>query len=88
MARRIYVFKIFVNTTGNVTNLALHESKLIVGHALHEISIVRNHQKRSRPAVKQIFKNGQHIGVQIIARLIKYQDVWLFEKRQTSPLSA
>ena len=72
--------KILSYATRYMAYVSINEGKLIICYTLHQIAIMGNHQHRPGPAVEKILKNGQHIGVQVIARLIQYQYVGLFQQ--------
>jgi len=39
---------------------------LLIGHTLHEVTVVRNHQQGAGPGIEQILHCRQHIGIQVI----------------------
>ena len=63
-----------------MAHLAIDEGELMVGHALHEVAVVGDEQKRARPAVEQALHGGQHVGVQIVAGLVQDEHVGLVEQ--------
>ena len=71
--------------------MAVDEGILVVGDTLNQEAIMADNQKCSRPRIQKVFQDGQHIRVQIVAWLVQYQHVWLFQKnaqeRQASTLA-
>ena len=53
---------------------------MVVGHALHQIAIVRHHHERARPRVQQVLQNGEHVGVQVIAGLVEDEHVGFLQQ--------
>src|ERR1022692_4871623 len=64
----------------------------VVANSLDEVAVVAHHNKRARPAVKQILKRRQRVDVQVVGGLVQQQDVRTAHQqahqRKTSPLSA
>ena len=75
-----------------MAQLAVDKGELVVGDALHEVAVVRDQKQRAGPAVQQILHHGQHIGVQIVSRLVEDEHVRLVQQdeheRQPPPLPA
>ena len=65
-----------------MANLAANQRELLVGHALQQVAVVADHNQRARPGIEQILHHGQHIGIQIVARLVHDQHIRLIEQDQ------
>ena len=63
-----------------MANLAVDQRILVVGHALHEIAVVRDQKQRAGPSVEQVFHLREHVGVQIVARLVQDEHIRLVEQ--------
>ena len=72
--------------------MAFYEGILVVSYALNQEAIVTNNQKGSRPRVQKVFQDSKHVRIQVVAWLVQYQHVWLFQKNaqkcQTPTLSS
>ena len=75
-----------------MANLAVDQRILVVSHALHEIAVVRDQKQRAGPSVEQVFHLREHVGVQIVARLVQDEHVRLVKQdehqRKTTLLPA
>ncbi len=58
-----------------MADLAADESELVVGDALHQVAVVCDEQQGARPRVEQAFHQREHVGVQIVVRLVEDEDV-------------
>ena len=65
-----------------MAQVAVDQRELVVGHAFHQIAIVRHHDKRARPRIEQIFQHGEHIGVEVVARLVENEHIGFFQKNE------
>ena len=63
-----------------MANLAVDQRILVVGHALHEIAVVRDQKQRTGPSVEQVFHLREHVGVQIVTRLVQDEHVRLVKQ--------
>ena len=63
-----------------MAQLAVDQGELVVGDALHQVAVVRDQKQRARPAVEQSLDRRQHVGVQIVARLVEDEHVGLVEQ--------
>ena len=84
--------QILVHASRQVAHLPVQDGELVVGHALHEVAVVRDQKQRARPAVQQVLHRGQHVGVQVVARLVEDEHVRLVQQdeheRQPALLTA
>ena len=71
--------QVFVDAARYVAQVPVDDGKLLIGHALHEIAVVRDEDERTRPAVEQVLDDGEHIGIEVVARLVQNEDVGLLE---------
>ena len=62
--------------------MTVKQCPLLVGHALHKETVVRHQDQRARPAVEQVLDNRQHVGIQVVARLVQNKHVRLVQDRQ------
>ena len=62
--------------------LTIHQGELVVGHALHEVAVVRDQKQRAGPAIQQVLHHSQHVGVQVVARLVEDEHVGLVQQNQ------
>ena len=81
-------FQVFVYATGEVADLAVDESELVIGYALHEIAVVGDQKQRARPAIQQAFHSGQHVSVQVVAGLVQDEHVGLVQQNEHESQSA
>ena len=65
-----------------MAQVAVDQRELVVGHALHQIAIVRYHNERARPCIEQILQYGKHIGVKVVARLVENEHIRFFQKNE------
>ena len=68
---KAYAGTISVDAAGKMPHVAVDQGELIVGDALHQIAVVRDEQQCTWPAVEQVLYRGQHVDVQIVARLVQ-----------------
>ena len=62
--------------------MAIEQCPLLVGHALHQKAIVCHQDQRAGPAVQQVLDNREHVGIQVVARLVQDEHVGLVQNRQ------
>ena len=62
--------------------VAVEQRPLLVGHALHQKAVVRHQDQRAGPAVEQVLDNREHVGIQVVARLVQDEHVGLVQNRQ------
>ena len=62
--------------------VTIEQRPLLVGHALHEETVVRHQGQRARPAVEQVLDNRQHVGIEVVAWLVQDEHVGLVQNRQ------
>ena len=62
--------------------MTVKQRPLLVGYALHQKAVVRHQDQRARPAVEQVLDNRQHVGIQVVARLVQDKHVRLVQDRQ------
>ena len=62
--------------------VAVKQRPLLVGHALHQKAVVRHQNQRAGPAVEQVLDNREHVGIQVVARLVQDEHVGLVQNRQ------
>ena len=62
--------------------VAVEQRPLLVGHALHQKAVVRHQDQRAGPAVQQVLDNREHVGIQVVARLVQDEHVGLVQNRQ------
>lgn len=55
---------------------------LLVGDPLQEIPVVAHHDQRAGPRIEQILHGGEHVGVQVVGRLVEDQHVGLCQQDQ------
>ena len=48
---------------------------LHVGDALEQVSVVGDYDERAGPRVEQIFHGREHVGVEVVGRLIQDENV-------------
>ena len=65
-----------------MAQVAVDQCKLVVGHAFHQIAIVRHHNERARPRIEQIFQHGEHVSIEVVARLVENEHVGLFQQNE------
>ena len=84
--------EILVDASRHMANLAVYERELVVADAVHEVAVVRDEQDRPRPGVEQVLEQHEHVGVEVVARLVEQQHVGLVEQDehelQPAPLAA
>ena len=65
-----------------MAQVAVDQRELVVGHALHQIAIVRHHNERARPCIEQILQYGKHVSVEVVARLVENEHIRFFQKNE------
>ena len=65
-----------------MTERTVNHGVLLIGHAFHEVTVVADHQQGARPGVQQIFHRGEHIGIQVVGRLVENQHVRFIQQNQ------
>ena len=84
--------QILVDAAGQVTDLAADQRELVVGDAFHQVPIVRDEQQGARPRIEQALHQREHVGVQVVVRLVEDQHVRPVEQDehqlQPAPLSS
>ncbi len=68
--------------------MSVEDRVLLVGHALDEVPVVRDDDERARPRVEQVFERGEHVGVEVVRRLVEDQHVRLLEEDEQQLQSA
>ena len=58
----------------------MEDRVLLVGDALDEVPVVRDHQQGSRPGIEEVFHRREHVGVEVVGRLVENQHVRLLEQ--------
>ena len=74
--------QVLVHATGHMRQVAVEQRPLLVGHALHQKAVVRHQDQRAGPAVQQVLDNREHVGIQVVARLVQDEHVGLVQNRQ------
>ena len=62
--------------------------KLLVGDPLQEVAVVRDDDQRAGPRVEQVFDRREHVGVEVVGRLVENQHVRLIEQNEQQLQSA
>ena len=63
-----------------MAHFAADQRELLVGDTFEQVPIVRNDDQSSRPSVEQILHHGEHVGVEVVARLVHDEHVRLVEQ--------
>ena len=83
--------QVLVHATRYVAKRASYEGPLLVSHTFHEETVVRHEDERARPAVEQVLHESEHVGIEVVARLVQNQDIWFLQngqqQRQTALLT-
>ena len=45
-----------------------------------QVAVVRDDEQRARPRVEQVLQRGEHVGVEVVGRLVEDQHVGLVEQ--------
>ena len=61
---------------------AADERPLLVGHALHEETVVRDQDERAGPTVQQVLHEREHIRIQVVAGLVQDEHVRLLQNSE------
>ena len=78
----IHHAQILVDATRHMRQMPVDKRPLLIGHALHEITVMRDENQRTRPTVKQVLHDGEHVGIEVVAGLVENQNVGLIENRE------
>ena len=54
---------------------------LVIGDTLEKVAVVGDDDERAGPRVEQVFHGGEHVGVEIVGRLIQDQHVRFTEEQ-------
>ena len=54
-----------------MTERTVNHGVLLIGDTFHEVTVVADHQQGTRPGVQQILHRGEHIGIQVVGRLVE-----------------
>ncbi len=65
-----------------MSQVPVDDGVLLVGDPLDQVAVVGDHQQRAGPGVEQVLHRGQHVGVNVVRRLIEDQDVGFREQHQ------
>ena len=83
--------QVLVHATRYVAKRASYEGPLLVSHTFHEETVVRHEDERARPAVEQVLHESEHVGIEVVARLVQNQDIRFLQngqqQRQTALLT-
>ena len=75
-----------------MADLAADQRELLVGDAFEQVAVVGDDDQRARPSVEQILHHGEHVGVEVVARLVQDEHVGLVQQdeheRQPTLLAA
>ena len=63
-----------------MADLAADQRELLVGDAFEQVAVVGDDDQRARPGVEQILHHGEHVGVEVVARLVHDEHVRLVEQ--------
>ena len=63
-------------------HLAADQRELLVGDAFEQVAVVAHHDERARPGVEQVFHHGEHVGVEVVARLVHDEHVRFVEQNE------
>ena len=74
--------EVFVHAARAMAQVAVDQRELVVGHALHQKAVVRHQNQRAGPAVQQVLDNRQHVGIQVVARLVHDEHVRFVEQNE------
>jgi 4-diphosphocytidyl-2-C-methyl-D-erythritol kinase len=74
--------QVLLDAAREVAKAAIHDRVLLVGDALEEVPVVRDHDQRARPGVEQVLDHRQHVGVQVVGGLVEDEHVRLVEHDQ------
>ncbi len=72
--------EVLIDPAWAVAQLAVDDRILVVGHALHQVAVVRDEDQRPGPLVQQALHNREHVRVEVIARLVEHEHVGLLEQ--------
>ena len=72
--------QVLVDATRQVPESAVHDGVLLIGHALDQVPVVRDDEQRAGEGVEQVLDRGEHVGVEIVCRLIEDEHVRLGQK--------
>ena len=72
--------QVLVDAAGQVPQPAVEDRVLLVGDALEEVPVVRDDDQGARPGVEQVLDGGEHVGVDVVGRLVEQQHVGLGEQ--------
>ena len=62
--------------------LAIDEGVLVVGDALDQIAVVAHDEQRTGPRIEQGLELGEHIGIEVVPRLIEDEHVGAIEQNE------
>ena len=74
--------QVLVHAARKVAQASVEDRELLVGDALEEVPVVAHDQQGARPRVEQILDRGEHVGVEIVGRLVEDQHVGLVEEHE------
>ncbi len=74
--------QVLVDAAGQVPQPAVEDRVLLVGDPLDEVPVVRDDDQGAGPGVEQILERGEHVGVQVVGRLVEDQHVGLVQQDQ------
>ena len=72
--------QVLLDPTGQMAERAVNDGVLLVGDALNQVPIVRHNQQRARPRVEDVLQGGQHIGIDVVGRLVQNHDIGLVKQ--------
>ena len=67
--------KVVVDAARQMLDLLVDDGELLVCHALQKVGIMGNDNQSAWPGVQNVLHDGQHIRIQVIARLIHDENV-------------
>lgn len=74
--------QVLVDPAGQVAQTTAEDAELLIGDALQEVPVVADDDQRAGPGVQQVLHGRQHVGVQVVGRLVEDQHVGLFQQDQ------
>ena len=72
--------KVVADAAGQMPDFTANQRELLVGDTLQQVPIVRYDNQRARPSVEQILHHREHVGVQVVARLVEDENIGLVKQ--------